>query len=202
MGNVAGGVVTIVFFIGLAYVIKLDMADMTGLSRKAAAQKMKPLAETLGYSLIAARTPHQQGGIEKSFGSFSIMVSGDRSRIEVEFKRPLGLLLSSLKKNDFSHGEFQPLQFTNKHLNGFFHLKASKSMPNSVKDQLEQALLPLSEKFDNRKVEYLYIKDEYLRLGFAHRNYLPVSVIEEAVPILEDVAGALLAVQKESRKNT
>ena len=197
MGNMTtgltGGLFTIVLLVIIGYFIRIDLADVTGMARENARKKMPSLADQLGYQIIASRTAQKQGGLEKNFGRYAVRVDGDKSRIQVEFKKSTGLRLSTLSQNDFDLGKLSPLSFANPELKRFFKMSGARDGLN--RDALESALLPLVAGFDNRTLRYLYVKDEYLRVGFQHRGYIPASKIQESLSVLEQVAEKLVAVK-------
>ena len=197
--TITAGLFTIALLVVVGYFIRLDMADITGLARKAARDAMAPLAQSLNYERIPPRTPQQQGELEKQYPGFSVRVDGDLSRIQVEFGRNTGLRLSSLNQNDFDQGRLAPVQFTEARLNRFFPLRAADERWQQDMESLQNLLLPLAEEFNSRGVKFLYLRDEYLRIGFHHRNYLPVSVIESAVPVLETFARELVKRQQQRK---
>lgn len=189
------GLITLAFLLVIGYITKLDMADITGLAKKAAKKGMQGVATQLDYQLIAPRTPDQQGGLQKTVQGIEIRVDADKSRIQIEFKRPLGMRLSSLSQNDFDLGGLQAVNFSLAALNDFFPLRALQPALHKQQNTVELLLLPLVEAFDNRQTKHLYIKDEYLRLAFAHRNYLPPELLIKALPILENAAKELAAMK-------
>lgn len=191
------GLLTIALLFIVGYVIRLDMSDMTGWARKSARAGMEELAAALNYQRIAPRTDLKQGGLEKQFPGFRIHVDGDMSRIQVEFSRNTGLRLSSLQQNDFDIGELTVLAFGNTRLNAFFSLRAGSAHWQQQSEALEALLLPLTDQFRGRAVKYLYLKDEYLRVGFYHRNYLPLDLIKASLPVLESFAEQLVFQQKQ-----
>ena len=191
--GLGGGLFTIVLLLVIGYLIRIDMADITGIARAKARSAMPALAQQLGYQLIEPRTEQKQGGLEKNFGRYQISVNGDMSRIQVAFSKSTGLRISSLEKNDFSSGELQQLQFANSSLQRFFKLRSARANHDSA--VLDESLAPLAEQFDSRAIKYVYIKDEYLRIGFQYRGYLPASAIRDSLPVLEGVAAKIAAIR-------
>lgn len=197
--SITTGLFTIALIVVVGYFIRLDMSDITGMARKAARQGMGPLAESLKYQRIEPRTAQQQGGLEKQYSGFQIRVDGDLSRIQVEFRKNTGLRLSSLSQNDFDEGKLAAVQFSDQGLNRFFPLRAAGDRWQQQLTALESLLQPLTKQFDARGVKFVYIRDEYLRIGFHHRNYLPVSVIENAIPVLETFAREFVKLQQQRK---
>lgn len=189
------GLITIVVILVAGYFAKLDMADITGLARRAAINATPPLAQELGYELIPARTPDKQGGLKKDFGRYEIKVEGNASRIQVDFKKDMGLVLSTLANNDFGLGKTDPIEFSNSELNKFFKLRGAKAQLQQKQQAIEAALAPLQQQFANRKLKFLYLKDEYLRITFAYRHYLPADTLKSALPAVEQAANALVALK-------
>ena len=196
------GILTLAVLAVVGYLIRLDMADMTGLARKAASEKMQALASELNYQRIAPRTSLKQGGLEKRFPGFTLEVDADKSRMQLAFDRNSGLRLSSLDKNDFDEGGLQPLNFPGSRVNDFFPLRAAAARWQDQEQSLESLLQPLVEQFDTRAVKYLYMKDEYLRIGFHYRHYLPVNVIRESVPALQTFGEQFVNIQKQTKQRT
>lgn len=195
--SVVTGLLTMALIVVVGYCIRLDMSDITGMARKAARSGMAELTTTLGYQQILPRTDQKQGGLEKQFPGFRIQVEGDMSRIQVEFNKSTALRFSSLRQNDFDGGDWAVLNFTAASLNAFFPLRCGTERWQQNAAALEALLLPLAQHFDVRAVKYLYIKDEYLRIGFYHRNYLPLNVIKESLPVLETFAKQFVVHQKQ-----
>ncbi|MDX1692256.1 MAG: hypothetical protein R3208_00750 [Ketobacteraceae bacterium] len=196
------GILALAVGLAVGYFIRLDMADVTGLSRKAAKDGMKALADELNYELEAPRTPQQQGGLKKDLPGFSITVDTLLSRIQVTFDETTDLRLSSLSKNHIGADDLAPLDFSSSRLNRFFPLRAAGTSWNENRDELEALLLPLVEAFDSRQVDYLYVKDQYLRIGFYHRNYLPLSVLHGALPVLETFGKGLVNLQQQRQQQS
>lgn len=192
---VVSGLMGLALFAVIGYFAKLDLADMTGLAKKSAKKNMQPLANELGYELIAPRTPDQQGGLAKKASGYRIRVDADKSRIQIEFNKNLRMRLSSLTKNDFDNAGLKHLEFSEGALNGFFPLRAAAEKMQARSADLETALIPLVDRFDSRKVAFLYVKDEYLRVGFNYRNYLPTDYLKELLPVLEQAAKQLVALK-------
>ncbi|MCG8671483.1 MAG: hypothetical protein MI867_18910 [Pseudomonadales bacterium] len=187
--------VTAVILILFGYFNKLDMADLTGFARTNAKEGMLPLADKLGYEYVAARAETQQAGLKKRFGRYIVEVNPEASQIEVEFSRPLGIHLSSLPDSDFDAERFVAVEFTQKSLNDLFKVRALHEKGAITEASLETVIVSLADKFLSRKVKYIYLENEYLRVGYEYRNYLPVSVIEDALPTIEQTAEGLLALK-------
>ena len=187
--------VTLAILFAFGYYLKLDMADMTGLARGHAKQGMSALADQLGYSLLDVEAESKQRGLEKNFGRYKIEVDCDGSQIEVDFNKELGLFLFSMPDRVFDQNKFQGVSFSQEKLNKLFRVRAVSNRKAEKIAAIESALFPLGEQFLSRKVKYIYIENEYLRIGFEHNNYLPVSLIENAIPVVEQVAKQLVQVK-------
>lgn len=201
MEHLGEGLVTLIILVAVGYYLKLDMADMTGMCRERAAKNTHRIAEELGFAITSKRSSKRQDVMEKRYGQFQIMVDGDHARIEVDFNRPLGFKVSSLSNDDMDAGKLQAFKFSNRTLNRFFVLKVASQKTLENLPNIEQALLPLVEQFQGRSLKYLYIEEEYLRIGFSYRSYLPEKVIKQSLPVVEKTAQALSALRK-SRKST
>ncbi|PIE41155.1 MAG: hypothetical protein CSA49_04805 [Gammaproteobacteria bacterium] len=193
-------IITLIIVAAVAYYLKLDLADVTSRAGETAAKNTKALANQLGYTITSPRSASRQDAMTKQYKGYQITIDGDHSQIEIDFQRSLGLRLFSSENQFGEVPKLHVFNFSNSKLDKFFVYKvANKKMLNQQK-ALQEALLPLIDHFDNRRLKYLYIKDEYLRIGFAYRNYLPIDFIRQSLPPVEQAAEALKAIQNNRQR--
>ena len=61
--------------------------------------------------------------------------------------------------------------------------------------ELELALVEFIESFAGRKFTSFSLRDDTLHIVFAYRDYLPISLIEAATPIILNIANALVSLK-------
>ncbi len=190
-------IVVVIIVVTFYYVyIKIDLADVTGLARKSVAKHNRAFAKELGYKIVSQRAYGNQEAMSKKYNGYDITVDGFNSQIEVDFHSSFGMRLFSTKNQLGDQEKLSAFKFNNSKLNRFFVYKVATEKAKNNMEAIESVLLPLIKSLDNRRLKYLYIKDEYLRIGFAYRNYLPLKFIRNTLPIVQKAAEELKAIKK------
>jgi len=200
--NLIGPIAIIVGFLFLFYINKWDLVDMTGLAKKSAVKGMPALAESMSMTLEPGRTDIRQGELFRKTKHYELTVLPDLNRISVSFNQQLGIYLLD-KKDPRKANRPQNLtsvDFTETSLNKVFleHLATNKKSANrlTANPAVEQSLVAFFGAWEGRKLSSFSLRDDTLHVVFEYRGYLPLSLIQNATPLIANFADAI------TKKNT
>ncbi len=193
--------VAILIITSMAYILKLDLKDITGYHRKRVKKKLPELAQKHGLKHVPGRTEHRIGTLEDHTSKFTISIEPDSGRIWIEFRKQPGIYLDSIKeeiKLDFPP-TCKDLQFESGILNTYF--KERKTLfPKGEKranEKLELLLLQLLKAFGFRRVKNISMNEDYLRFNFQYPNYLPIKLMEKSLPLIRKTCQHLSSLPEE-----
>ncbi len=203
--NLIGTAAIIVGFLFLFYINKWDLVDMTGIAKKSAVNGMPSLAETMSMTLEPGRTDLRQGELFRKTKYYELTVLPDLSRISVSFNQQLGIYL--LDKKDLRKANrpknLQSVDFTTPSLNTIFleHLATNEKSAKrlTANPDVEQSLVLFFDTWGGRKLSSFSLRNDTLHVVFEYRGYLPLSLIQEATPLIANFADAIT---KKTPKNT
>ena len=195
--NVIGAIAIIVCFLFLFYVNKWDLVDMTGLAKKSAVQGMPSLAESMSMTLEPGRTEIRQGELFRKTKHYELTVLPDLNRISVTFNQQLGIYL--LDKKDPRKANrpknLNTVDFTALALNKTFleHLATNEKSAErlTANPDVEQSLITFFDSWGGRKLSSFSLRNDTLHVVFEYRGYLPLSLIQNATPLIINFADAI-----------
>jgi len=196
-GNVIGAIAIIVGFLFLFYVNKWDLVDMTGLAKKSAAQGMPSLAESMSMTLEPGRTDIRQGELFRKTKHYELTVLPDLNRISVTFNQQLGIYL--LDKKDPRKANrpknLNTVDFAAPTLNKVFleHLATNEKSAErlTANPDVEQSLIAFFDSWGGRKLSSFSLRNDTLHVVFEYRGYLPLSLIQNATPLIVNFVDAI-----------
>jgi len=203
--NLIGAIAIIVGFLFLFYINKWDLVDMTGLAKKSAVNGMPSLAESMSMTLEPGRTDIRQGELVRKTKQYELTILPDLNRISVSFNQQLGIYL--LDKKDPRKANrpknLNGVDFAAPSLNKIFleHLATNERSAKRLTDNpdVEQALLAFFDSWGGRKLSSFSLRDDTLHVVFEYRGYLPLSLIQDATPLIVNFADAIT---KKTAKST
>jgi len=196
-GNVIGAIAIIVGFLFLFYVNKWDLVDMTGLAKKSAVQGMPSLAESMSMTLEPGRTDIRQGELFRKTKHYELTVLPDLNRISVTFNQQLGIYL--LDKKDPRKANrpknLNTVDFAAPTLNKVFleHLATNEKSAErlTANPDVEQSLIAFFDSWGGRKLSSFSLRNDTLHVVFEYRGYLPLSLIQNATPLIVNFVDAI-----------
>ena len=170
---------------------------MTGLAKKSAVEGMPALAESMSMVLESGRTDIRQGELFRKTKHYELTVLPDLNRISVSFNQQLGIYLLD-KKDPRKVDRPQNLisvDFVAPSLNKIFleHLAINEKSANrlTVNPDVEQTLIAFFDAWGGRKLSSFSLRNDTLHVVFEYRGYLPLSLIQNATPLIANFADAI-----------
>lgn len=195
--NVIGTIAIIVGLLFLFYINKWDLVDMTGLAKKGAIEGMPSLAESMSMTLEPGRTDMRQGELVRRTKHYELTILPDLNRISVSFNQQLGIYLLDKKDPRKANRpkDLDTVNFSTPSLNKIFleHLATNEMSAKrlTANPDVEQTLLAFFDRWDGRKLSSFSLRGDTLHVVFEYRGYLPLSLIQNATPLIVNFADAI-----------